>query len=529
MLAKQAGIQPFRNQVYAVITHGSIDWVYRINDHYGYRTSDVEWIGLEKRTVELADVIIAPSIYLLKEYKKYGWQLPTRVYQHPYPVSRAVKYTARDGRSKIEELVFFGRLEVRKGLWIFCEAVDRLIHLYPDLRITFLGRVTDFSGISSGLQVVSRCAAWPTRVRLFSDFDQNEALAYLRQAGILAVMPSIKDNSPCVVYECLEHSIPFVATKGSGAEELLHRECWDDILVEPNVNDLVDKLISILDNGAAYGKPSFDTKDNLRVWSQWHGYVSANLEQFKQEKVTSGLNIASTLPQAAVLMVVLDDGRCSLSLLIENISTHVARYGMRAGYVILSARRGIVFDLLSDVLGYEGENGQPPIVVLDPDSVEECREIISSSTHVLFSNADAEVLTPLFIYATGKLGEVGKTIVTCVGAERIDKREAAVIRDIPCGDLPGLGELGEPIGGPVWAMSGTEMRDIVAMLPLYDLESDNIASASLLGILRCLPHAVERSRYICFLRSEPSSHQRGDKRRSLGLCHMRVALREQMV
>jgi hypothetical protein len=51
-----------------------------------------------------------------------------------------------ENADSVEEIVFFGRLEKRKGLELFADALDRLTITRPEfagIRITFLGKPTD--------------------------------------------------------------------------------------------------------------------------------------------------------------------------------------------------------------------------------------------------------------------------------------------------------------------------------------------------------------------------------------------------
>src|SRR5258708_3064849 len=82
--AKRAGLAPFSTQLHCVITHASKEWVCSINEQHIRGPADIEVCGLERRSVELADVVIGPSRYLLHEYQKYGWRLPARTYHQPF-------------------------------------------------------------------------------------------------------------------------------------------------------------------------------------------------------------------------------------------------------------------------------------------------------------------------------------------------------------------------------------------------------------------------------------------------------------
>jgi glycosyltransferase involved in cell wall biosynthesis len=115
-----------------------------------------------------------------------------------------------------------GALESRKGLEIFCDALDELSSrgVLDRATVTFLGkigRVRQESGVS---YIERRTAAFGARVRLQTDLAQPEALAYLRRGSVLAVMPSLADNMPFTVLECLAEGIPFVSVASGGIPEM---------------------------------------------------------------------------------------------------------------------------------------------------------------------------------------------------------------------------------------------------------------------------------------------------------------------
>lgn len=481
-LAKRAGLEPFCHQLHCLITHGSIEWMFNLNDRYASRPSDVEWMGLERRSVELADVVLAPSDYLLREYEKYGWQLPVNTFHQPYPIFQNPNPETHDRPLPIKELVFFGRLEVRKGLWLFCEALDRLAERFPDTEVTFMGRVTEFSGISSALQIVNRSARWPCRTRLLPDFDQEQALSYLRHPGRLAVMPSLADNSPCAVYECMESAIPFVSTRGSGIDELIDRSCWDTVLVEPNVKALTGKLTEILQHGARLARPGFDPAENLRTWSNWHRFVSQN----RQAMVANSSALQATIrddrhAEEPALIVVLDNGNCALALLVDKISVHLKRFGTRAKYLVLSVRSSELRAIIADILGCETED--KGITFFDARAAGDACDVMRQSALVFFIDAETDLLSRFFTAALEQIRQHEQDIVSCVVATRSGKDEPAEIRDLPTGTIPGLAALGESIGGAVWAASSATISERVLESQIYDAQTDTLTSSSSLGQL----------------------------------------------
>src|SRR5260221_10363830 len=74
-----------------------------------------------------------------------GYRLPRRTHRHPNPLPHWVwagrSLTPR-GISAIRRIVFFGRLEPRKGLALFCDAIDELEESFAgDYQLALLGRV----------------------------------------------------------------------------------------------------------------------------------------------------------------------------------------------------------------------------------------------------------------------------------------------------------------------------------------------------------------------------------------------------
>ena len=98
--------------------------------------------------------------------------------------------------------------------------------------------------------------------------DQHEALDRLRRPGTLAVMPSFEENSPNVIYECLENGIPFIASDVAGIRELVAPEDRARVLFDPTRDALVGALRLALANGDALrpARAAFDDEESLRRW-----------------------------------------------------------------------------------------------------------------------------------------------------------------------------------------------------------------------------------------------------------------------
>ena len=95
---------------------------------------------MERQALEWADVVFSPSGFMLDWVRQHGWALPASdagdgrdrglrgaaVFQNPLPTW--IHRSTRIVKQKLEilELVFFGRLEIKRGLALFCDALDHL-------------------------------------------------------------------------------------------------------------------------------------------------------------------------------------------------------------------------------------------------------------------------------------------------------------------------------------------------------------------------------------------------------------------
>jgi hypothetical protein len=82
-------------------------------------------------------------------------------------------------------------------------------------------------------------------------------------------MPSLEDNSPNAVYECLEHGIPFVASARGGTVELVAPKDRDRVLFEPTAQGIARALTGALGADAfAPASFAFDAQTALESWEE---------------------------------------------------------------------------------------------------------------------------------------------------------------------------------------------------------------------------------------------------------------------
>jgi glycosyltransferase involved in cell wall biosynthesis len=269
-LAAKLGIA-FRETSICVGLHSPTRWHLHYNHTFPASVDQLEVDHMERVTVECADILFSPSQYLLGWCWKDGWALSETRVVIPYPLVIEESSQVQGGRQTIDEIVFFGRLESRKGLRLFCDAVDTLVArgITPQA-ISFLGKEASEEGLASGTYIEKRSRRWGTETKILSSFGRNEAVEYLSTPGRLAVFASLADNSPYTIYECLGFGIPFVASNVGGIPELIAEDAREHVLFDLQEDALADKLEQALTRGIEPARAASSVEQLNRRWLEFH-------------------------------------------------------------------------------------------------------------------------------------------------------------------------------------------------------------------------------------------------------------------
>jgi len=311
-LAKRQG-WAFDSATFAIGIHSSTYWVMETNRVAFLTGQEFAADFLERSSVALADVVISPSAYMVDWMQARGWDLPERVSIQQYVRSRVVAEAAPEpSAGQIDEIVFFGRLETRKGLELFCDALDLLADegAIPDVSIAFMGKQTMIDGLWAGKYLAKRGKDWPWEWRLLDGFGQPEAVAYLRGNGVkrLAVMPSLADNTPNTVMEALALRIPFIASRVGGTAELIHPLDLDRATFDSGWRggdaDLAAALREAVEaSDFRAPEPAVRAEPNEQVHLRWHEGVAAvaRAQAAKSETRRPDIDAASASVSVCVL------------------------------------------------------------------------------------------------------------------------------------------------------------------------------------------------------------------------------------
>jgi glycosyltransferase involved in cell wall biosynthesis len=275
---RQAGLG-FENTLFVVFCHGPRRYVLDLSPTLAL--GDLQTVlsvsVLEQACVELADVVVSPSMYLVDWMRAQAWQLPERTRVIPYftgsaATGESISVATRPDSDPLRRLAFFGRVDEKKGVRPFAAALNALEpERLRGLELEFIGKTTATwtrERTESLLSETTRRALGD--VVFETELDQQQALARLSRPGTLAVMPSLQENSPNTVYECLELGIPFIASNVGGVPELIAPDDRARVLFEPTADGVEAALRVVLDDGHVPppARPAFEPSASTERWAE---------------------------------------------------------------------------------------------------------------------------------------------------------------------------------------------------------------------------------------------------------------------
>jgi glycosyltransferase involved in cell wall biosynthesis len=242
--AKQGGDALLDTRM-AVKLHSTTQWQRAGNLENVSSPQELNTEFCEQYAFERADLQLSPSHYMLDYVRSLEWKVrDDAAVAYPFPAP-AGGDTSPAGQGPVTELAFFGRLERRKGLHLFLDALDQVD---PSMPVLFMGKDTMIEGRLATELVAERMGDRPFRIE--TEFDRDAALAELQGGERLAVIPSLSETFGFTVAECIANRIPFIAAHSGGIPEVVDhavgRDAW---LFEPSVEGLAQVLGDRLERG----------------------------------------------------------------------------------------------------------------------------------------------------------------------------------------------------------------------------------------------------------------------------------------
>ena len=206
----------------------------------------LDWDALEMMTIRWADAVVSPSKYLLDWLGERDVLPDKRYVVRNFPTEHMMgmhkEYTA--DIEPIDHVIFFGRLERRKGLHLFTEAILPIMEDHK-IKVTFLGKNSSIGGGPSFTWIGQEMDGAKRPWRIESEHDQPECMDIISEPGTLVCMPSLYENYPYTVMEAENLAVPFIAGNAGGVPEMVQADAF---LCEPTAKDLERKIRMWVEN-----------------------------------------------------------------------------------------------------------------------------------------------------------------------------------------------------------------------------------------------------------------------------------------
>lgn len=227
------------NTVIATTIHGPHDWIFDVNNRF--TVDDVnswKWFfdvsQRERLSFEKSDMPIHLSNFLKERLKGYGWSVDNAIHL-PYCFPILEQESSKSYGSEIEKInntigpripiIFFGRLEERKGFLTFVEAIKKLT---PDtldqVFILFLGKVVslsqhDVKQYDSQIYLDKNLSGLVS-YEIFPNLFSQEALNIVQNLkNPIVCLTSLEENFPNTGLEIGQLDVSLIASDTGGLRE----------------------------------------------------------------------------------------------------------------------------------------------------------------------------------------------------------------------------------------------------------------------------------------------------------------------
>lgn len=221
LLRKLTERTPLEQTPVLVQLHGPDFEVARVNQEARYRFPRY-WVGqMERFCIVAADAVLSPSRFLADRVQQ-TLRRPVNITTIPLPL--AVGDTRAGIAPRRGEVVYVGRLEVRKGVLALVRACSRLWAAGEEFRLTLIGGDTALRprGTTVGAFIAEHCARWidSGNLRLLGPVSRAQVLRHIQEAWAV-VVPSVWDNFPNVCMEAMGLGQVVLASVAGGQAEMV--------------------------------------------------------------------------------------------------------------------------------------------------------------------------------------------------------------------------------------------------------------------------------------------------------------------
>jgi glycosyltransferase involved in cell wall biosynthesis len=288
--ARKAGLA-FQSSRLAVIAHGPTAWLLDANRTVARSQETLAHLHMERTVFETADIVLCPSQHMKTwiETQRYSVNDIVHIPLYLWVDAQSAGFTTRNSQlASVTKVAYFGRLEDRKGVAVFLNAILDERFAYSRFDVHFVGKEASWTEEQVRTYIKARRPWLSSRLTFLKDLDSEQSQAHLIDNDCLAIIPSLVDNAPCVISECLRRQIPFISTTTGGIPELVEESDRARVLVAPTARALADRLDEVMNRPFASAKSAYHP-DN--VGEKWRNLLSGQEANIASDNAVPSLEV----------------------------------------------------------------------------------------------------------------------------------------------------------------------------------------------------------------------------------------------
>jgi glycosyltransferase involved in cell wall biosynthesis len=309
-LQARKNLGEFSNTLITCMTHSSWQWINEsMQTLPAHGLSEMFTKYMERYCVRNCDLLLSPSRYMLEWSRTDVPDQQEKQKVLPYLCDTQIEHTGYD--LPVDQLIFFGRLEHRKGLILFLEVLLDIAQRETStstkpVPVFFLGKsgfTPDGGGIKS-IRKYSPLVEHAFSLHIIDDLGHHEAMDFLRShRSALVVCPSIQDNLPYAIIENILLGTNIISCRTGGIPELFADQ---ERLADPTVASLGRLIQKGLAGKLPKLMPRYSLEYARECWSNFCNQLPTYLSELPAA--------SSSMPPKAAILTATEASAKTLSL-----------------------------------------------------------------------------------------------------------------------------------------------------------------------------------------------------------------------
>lgn len=227
---------------------------------------------LEKEQAHNSCAVTSPSVSLSRIVEE-RWNIKSKVIANPINIDTIKQFAISNTSKNLigDFILFMGRLEFRKGVFILAMSLRDILPYFPNLKVVFCGQDSLYKRRSIKSQILEICKGFEDRLIFIPHANFDNKISLMKQARLL-VLPSLWENFSYVALEAMSLGKTIIATNVGGFSEIIENGV-SGYLVTPNspsaLAEIVNQVISgNLRQTGSYASQRIQSKFSIDILAQ---------------------------------------------------------------------------------------------------------------------------------------------------------------------------------------------------------------------------------------------------------------------